>query len=79
LIRGLLAKLWGSKVAEVSTWAISGLPLGSRGTKNHLDVSPVERCREYYKGEGGGFRYVQAVVSLVCSCCPWFVLAPKVL
>jgi hypothetical protein len=26
LIRGLLAKLWGSKVAGVPTWAISGLP-----------------------------------------------------
>jgi hypothetical protein len=47
--------------------------------KSHLDVSPVERCRVYYKGEGGGFPQVRAVVSLVCPCCPWFVLAPKVL
>jgi hypothetical protein len=39
----------------------------------------MERCRVYYKGEGGGFPQVQAVVSLVCPCCPWFVLAPKVL
>jgi hypothetical protein len=31
------------------------------------------------KGEGGGFPQVRAVVSLVCLCCPWFVLAPKVL
>jgi len=54
-IRGLLAKLWGSKVAGVPTWAILGLPLGSPGTKRHLDVGPVERCRVYYKGEGGGF------------------------
>jgi hypothetical protein len=30
-IRGLLAKLWGSKVAEVPFGAISGLPLGSPG------------------------------------------------
>jgi len=44
LIRGLLAKLWGSKVARVPTWA-----------KSHLDVGPVERCRVYYKGESGGF------------------------
>jgi hypothetical protein len=28
-IQGLLAKLWGSKVMEVSTGAILGLPLGS--------------------------------------------------
>jgi len=30
-IGGLLAKLWGSKVAEVPTGGISGLPLGSPG------------------------------------------------
>ncbi len=34
---------------------ISGLSLGSPGTKNHLDVAPMERRRVYYKGEGGGF------------------------
>jgi len=39
----------------------------------------VESCRVYYKGEGGGFPQVRAVVSLVCSCCPWLVLAPRVL
>jgi len=27
----------------------------------------VERCREYYMGEGGGFPRVRAVVSLVCQ------------
>jgi hypothetical protein len=77
-IRGLHAKLWRPKVAGVPTLAISGLPLGSPGTKSHLDVVPMERCRVYYKGEGGGFPQVRAVVSLVCSCCPWLVLAPKV-
>jgi len=25
------------------------------GEKSHLDVGPVERCKVYYKGEGGGF------------------------
>jgi hypothetical protein len=77
-IRGLLAKLWGSKFAGIPTWAISGLPLGSPRTKNHLDVGPVERCKVYYKGEGGGFPQVRTVVSLVCPCCMWLVLAPKV-
>jgi len=67
------------KSREVATWAISGLPLGSPGTKNHLDVGPMERCKVYYKGEGGGFPQVRAVVSLVCLCCLWLVLAPKVL
>jgi hypothetical protein len=38
---------------------ILGLPLGSPGTKCHLDVGPVASHRIYYKGE------VQTVVSLV--------------
>jgi hypothetical protein len=79
LIRGLLAKLWGSKVAGVPAGAISGLPHRNPGKKSHLDVGPVERSRVYYKGEGGGFPQVRAVVSLACLCCPWLVLAPKVL
>jgi hypothetical protein len=49
------------------TGIISGLQLGSPEKKNHLDVAPAERCREYYMGEGGGFPRVQAVVSLVCQ------------
>jgi hypothetical protein len=74
LIRGLLAKLWGSKVPGVPQGGISGLPAGSPGSpgkKSHLDVVSAERRREYYKGEGGGFPQVRAVVSLVCPCCPW--------
>ncbi len=38
---------------------------GNPGTKWHLDVDPVARHKVYYKGEGGGFPQVQAVVSLV--------------
>jgi hypothetical protein len=70
-IAGLHRKLCAFKVARV--------PLGSPGTKNHLDVAPVESCKVYYKGEGGGFPQVWAVVRLVSPCCSWFVLAPKVL
>jgi hypothetical protein len=44
---------------------ISGLQLGSPGKKSHLDVASAESCREYYKGEGGGFPRVRAVVSQV--------------
>jgi hypothetical protein len=33
-IGGFLAKLWGSKVARVPTWAILGLTLGSPGIKS---------------------------------------------
>jgi hypothetical protein len=40
---------------------ISKLPLGCFGTKCHLDVALME----YYKGEGGGFPQVRAMVSLM--------------
>jgi hypothetical protein len=50
---------------------------GSPGTKCHLDVAPVDSCKEYYKGEGGGFPQVHDMVNLVSPSCPWFVLAPK--
>jgi hypothetical protein len=78
-IRGLLAMLWGSKVAGIPVGGISRLPRGSPGTKSHLDVASTERHIVYYKGEGGGFpksgpwwvKWVQG--------CPWLVLAPKVL
>jgi hypothetical protein len=78
-IKGFHAKLCALKVARVPAVGISGLPLGSPGTKSHLDVVPVERCRVYYKGEGGGFPQVWAMVSLVGLSCPWLVLTPKVL
>jgi hypothetical protein len=64
-IGGLHTKLWGPKVMGVPILAISGLPLGSLETKCHLDVGLVERHKVYYKGEGGGFPQVRAVVSLV--------------
>ncbi len=76
---GLHTKLWHLKVVGDPILAISGLPLGSLGTKSHLDVGPMERCRVYYKGKGGGFLQVWAVVYLVCPGCMWFVLAPEVL
>jgi hypothetical protein len=44
---------------------ILGLPLGSPETKCHLDVGLVERHKIYYKGEGGGFPQIQAMVSLM--------------
>jgi hypothetical protein len=64
-IGGLGKKLWHRKVAGVQTEAVSGLLLGSPEIKSHLDASAVERRREYYMGEGGGFPWVRAVVSLV--------------
>ncbi len=52
---------------------------GNFGTKSQLDVALVERHKVYYKGEGGGFPQVRAVVNLVCPSCSWLVLVPKVL
>ncbi len=72
-------KLRALKIARVLVVAISGLSLGSPGTKSHLNVAPVERRRIYFKGEGGDFPQVRAMVSLVCPSCLWLVLAPKVL
>ncbi len=67
------------KVVGVLSLAILGFPLGSRETKSHSDVGPMDNHKIYYKGEGGGFPQVWAMVSFVCSSCPWLVLARKVL
>jgi len=69
-IGGLHTKLWGSKDVEIPTLGISGLPFGSPGTKCHSDVGLVERHIVYYKGEGGGFPQVQAMVSLMSPSFP---------
>jgi hypothetical protein len=79
LIRCLSRKLQPRKVARVPTLVVSGLPFGSPGTKNHLDVASVEKCKVYYMGEGGGFLWVWAVMSFVSPKSSWLVLAPKVL
>jgi hypothetical protein len=64
-IGGLSKKLWMPKVSGVQTGTVSGLLLESPGKKCHSDVASVKSCREYYKGEGGGFPRVRAVVSQV--------------
>jgi hypothetical protein len=64
-IGGLHVKLCSPKVAKAWARGISGLAFGSPGTIGHLDVAPMERCRDYYMGEGGGFPRIRAVVSLV--------------
>ncbi len=43
-----------------------GLHFGSANKMCHSDVASTTSHREYYKGEGGGFPRVRAVVSLVC-------------
>jgi len=60
---------------------VSGLLLGSPGTKSHSDVGAAGRHREYYMGEGGGFLRIRAMVSLVSPkspvACPSTKDAPK--
>jgi hypothetical protein len=58
---------------------VSRLLLGSPRIKSHLDAGAVERRREYYMGEGGGFPQVRAMVSLVSPELLVAVLTPKVL
>jgi hypothetical protein len=70
LIKGLQAKLWIPKVARVLIVRISGLPLGSPGTKWHLGVGLVSKHKVYYKGEGGGFPQVRAVLNFVSPSLP---------
>jgi hypothetical protein len=64
-IGGLHTKLWAPKIAKIPTLGISRLPLGSPGTKCHLGDGFMAMHRVYYKGEGGGFPQVQAVVSFL--------------
>ncbi len=67
---------------ESSNLGNFGTPIWEYGTKSHLDVGPMERRKVYYKGEGGGFPQVRAMVSLVSLVSPsylWLILAPKVL
>jgi hypothetical protein len=70
-------KLWTPKVSGVQTGTVSGLHFGSPEKKSHLDVASARSCRKYYKGEGGGFPQVRAVVSKMSPSCPWLVPTPK--
>ncbi len=63
-------KLWVRKIVKIPIVRISRLPLGSPGTKCHLDVGLVDRHKIYYKGKGGGFPQVRAVMSFVSPSLP---------
>jgi hypothetical protein len=64
-IRGLRKELWSRKILRVQTGTVLGLLLGNPETKSHSDVGVMERCKEYYMREGGGFPRVWVVVSLM--------------
>jgi hypothetical protein len=61
--RTLQSGVMSSQSPRTPLRTISELQLGSPGKNSHFDVASVERHREYYKGEGGGFPRVRAVVS----------------
>jgi hypothetical protein len=61
-IRAWGEKLWMPKVPAVQTGTVSGFHLGSPGKKSHLDIASARSCKEYYKGEGGGFPWIRAMV-----------------
>jgi hypothetical protein len=65
LIGGPSEKLWTPKVPGVQTRTISALHFVNLGKKCHSDVASTGKRREYYKGEGGGFPRVRAMVSQV--------------
>jgi hypothetical protein len=50
---------------RVQIGTVLGLHFGSPRKKCHSDASAAEKHIEYYKGEGGGFPRVWAVVSQV--------------
>ncbi len=58
-------KLCVPKLREFQLWEFWDSHLEVLKQKSHSDVAHVERRGIYYKGEGGGFPQVQAVVSLV--------------
>jgi hypothetical protein len=76
-IWGLSKKLWMPKVPKDETETVSRLLLGSPGKKCHSDVASARSYREYYKGEGGGFPRIWAVVNQVSPSCPWLIPTPK--
>jgi hypothetical protein len=69
-IGGPHTELCASKVTGVPILGILGFPFGSLGTKCHLGVSLVAKHIVYYKGEGGGFPKVRAMVGFVSPCLP---------
>jgi hypothetical protein len=67
-------KSWESKLGQ-----FRDSHLGVSGQKAIWMWAPWPATEYIIKGEGGGFLQVQVMVSLMCLCCPWLVLAPRVL
>jgi hypothetical protein len=63
-------KVMGPQSHGNPSLGIFGTPIWESRTKWHLDVGHVKRHKLYYKGEGGGFPQVQAVMSLISPSLP---------
>jgi hypothetical protein len=72
-------KVMGPQSCESPKFGNFETPTWESWNKMSFGCGLMERHIVYYKGESGGFPQVRAVVSLVCPCCLWLVLAPKVL
>jgi hypothetical protein len=67
-IKGLQQSYGSPKSWESQFWECRDSNLGVPGQKWHSDVGLVARHKVYYKGEGGGFPQIWAVVSFVNPC-----------
>jgi len=67
-IWGLYKKLWTFKVTRDPISRISRLPTWESLDTMTFGCRPCDEAQEYYKGEGGGFPQVRAVVNLVNLC-----------
>jgi hypothetical protein len=60
----------GSQSCKSPNFGNFGTPTWESREKCHLDAGPMTSHKVYYKGGGGGFPQVRAVVSLVSSSLP---------
>jgi len=76
-IEGSHKKLWAPKMARIPISKFLRLPTQESQEKWHLGVTFIIKYKEYYKGEGGGFFQVPAMMSLVSLCMPVICLCTK--
>jgi hypothetical protein len=78
LSESLHTKLWPPKVAEILIVGISGLTLGSPGTKWHLGAGPWPATKYNIKGKVVASPKFGPWWILWIQVCPWFIIEPKV-
>jgi len=72
-------KVMGLQSCKSLSWRDFGTPTRESRERKAIWMWAPWRGAEYtITGNGGCFPQVRAVVSLVCLCCLWLVLAPKV-